>query len=124
MLKVLFLVFMLLFLSCHLSTFLLLLYSFIYLTPKVWGHHMITRLPPSFPPYVHHYFQFVTVDTFFLLVSYKKVKNTRIVYRIAISLERIYILAAMRRGGQCFWDKNKLRTLLTCMYFKITNTPM
>ena len=42
----------------------------------------------------------------------------------AISLEFSCILAAMRRGGQCFWDKNKLRSLLTYIYFKITNTPM
>ena len=27
----------------------------------------------------------------------------------AIFLECSYISAAMRRGGQCFWDKNKLR---------------
>ena len=30
----------------------------------------------------------------------------------AISLECRYISAAVRRGGQCFWDKNKLWTLL------------
>ena len=42
----------------------------------------------------------------------------------SITHECSSISAAMRRGGQCFWDKNKLRTLLTYMYFKIANTPM
>ena len=39
----------------------------------------------------------------------------------AISLERIIIPAAMRHGGQCLWDKNKLRTLLLLIItWKIT----
>ena len=42
----------------------------------------------------------------------------------AISLECSHISAAVRRGGQCFGDKNKLRTLLTYIYLKITNISM
>ena len=52
----------------------------------------------------------------------------------AIFLECSYISAAMRRGDQCFWDKNKLQTLLTCTsklqthscktYTSIMNAPL